>query len=145
VVRRPTLTESILVDDFDAAISKMNRLRSVGVRFSLDDFGTAYSSLSYLKELPLDQIKIDRAFVQDIGAEDKEGLIARAIIGLSHSLGCQVLAEGVETTRQKEFLDPYGCHDFQGYLFGKPVPLDVFEARFVQQADAQAEPERAGA
>lgn len=124
------LTESILLDDFDAAISKMNCLRSVGVRFSLDDFGTGYSSLSYLKDLPLDQIKIDRTFVRDIVAGDKEGIIARAIIGLSHSLGCQVLAEGVETTLQKDFLNRYGCHDFQGYLFGKPVPLEVFETQF---------------
>jgi diguanylate cyclase (GGDEF)-like protein len=136
------LTESILVDDFDAAISKMNQLRGVGVRFSLDDFGTGYSSLSYLKQLPLDQIKIDRAFVRDIVAGDKDGIIARAIIGLSHSLGCQVLAEGVETAMQKDFLDRYGCHDFQGYLFGRPVPLDVFEELFCAVASSSIEANR---
>jgi diguanylate cyclase (GGDEF)-like protein len=124
------LTESVLVEDIDAAIDKMNCLRSVGVRFSLDDFGTGYSSLSYLKQLPLDQIKIDRSFVRDIVAGDKEGIIARAIIGLSHSLGCQVLAEGVETSLQRDFLERYGCRDFQGYLFGKPVPIEVFEQSF---------------
>jgi diguanylate cyclase (GGDEF)-like protein len=124
------LTESVLVDDIDAAIATMNRLRQVGVRFSLDDFGTGYSSLSYLKQLPLYQIKIDRAFVSDIVAGDKDGIIARAIISLSHSLGCNVLAEGVETALQRDFLARYGCHDFQGYWFGKPVAIEVFEREF---------------
>ena len=132
------LTESILVEDIDAAIDAMNRLRQAGVRFSLDDFGTGYSSLSYLKRLPLDQIKIDRAFVSHIVADDKEGIIARAIISLSHSLGCNVLAEGVETTLQRDFLDRYGCHDFQGYLFGKPVPIEVFEREFCKSEQLAA-------
>ena len=124
------LTESVLVDDIDAAIDTMNRLRQVGVRFSLDDFGTGYSSLSYLKQLPLYQIKIDRAFVSDIVAGDKDGIIARAIISLSHSLGCNVLAEGVENALQRDFLAHHGCHDFQGYWFGKPVPIEEFEREF---------------
>jgi diguanylate cyclase (GGDEF)-like protein len=124
------LTESVLVDDIDAAIDTMNRLRQVGVRFSLDDFGTGYSSLSYLKQLPLYQIKIDRAFVSDIVAADKDGIIARAIISLSHSLGCNVLAEGVETALQRDFLARYGCHDFQGYWFGKPVAIEAFEREY---------------
>ena len=130
------LTESILVEDIDAAIDAMNRLRQAGVRFSLDDFGTGYSSLSYLKQLPLDQIKIDRAFVSDIVAGDKDGIIARAIISLSHSLGCNVIAEGVETTLQRDFLDRYGCHDFQGYLFGKPMAIEAFERDFCTAAHA---------
>jgi diguanylate cyclase (GGDEF)-like protein len=124
------LTESVLVEDIDAAIDAMNRLRQVGVRFSLDDFGTGYSSLSYLKQMPLYQIKIDRAFVSDIVAGDKDGIIARAIISLSHSLGCNVLAEGVETALQRDFLARYGCHDFQGYWFGKPVAIEIFEQAF---------------
>ena len=130
------LTESVLVDDIDAAIDTMNRLRQVGVRFSLDDFGTGYSSLSYLKQMPLYQIKIDRAFVSDIVAGDKDGIIARAIISLSHSLGCNVLAEGVETALQRDFLARNGCHDFQGYWFGKPVPIQVFERDFCVAAAA---------
>lgn len=122
------LTESMLVDDVEAAIVKMNMLKSVGVSFSLDDFGTGYSSLSYLKRLPLNEVKIDKSFVNDIAAGPADGIIARAVINLAHSLGFSVIAEGVETAAQREFLVRNGCNDFQGYLFGRPVPIQIFES-----------------
>ena len=122
------LTESMLVDDVEGAIVKMNLLKSAGVSFSLDDFGTGYSSLSYLKRLPLDEVKIDKSFVSDIAAGPEDGIIARAVINLAHSLGFSVIAEGVETSEQREFLVRYGCNDFQGYLFGRPVPIQIFES-----------------
>lgn len=122
------LTESMLIDDVEDAISRMNRLKAAGISFSLDDFGTGYSSLSYLKRLPLDQIKIDKSFVHDILSTNDQGLIARAVISLAHGLGFSVIAEGVETESQRDFLTKHGCNDFQGYFFGRPVPLELFEA-----------------
>jgi diguanylate cyclase (GGDEF)-like protein len=122
------LTESMLVDDVDGAIAKMNVLKSAGVSFSLDDFGTGYSSLSYLKRLPLDQVKIDKSFVGDILTGSQEGIIARAVISLAHGLGYSVIAEGVETDTQRDFLVRYGCNEFQGYFFGRPVPIQTFDS-----------------
>ncbi len=117
----------MLVDDVEGAIVKMNALKAAGVRFSLDDFGTGYSSLSYLNRLPLDEVKIDKSFVSDIATGPEDGVIARAVINLAHGLGFSVIAEGVETARQHEFLVRNGCSDFQGYLFGRPVPIEIFE------------------
>lgn len=127
------LTESMLVDDVEGAIEKMNRLKSVGVSFSLDDFGTGFSSLSYLKRLPLDEIKIDRSFVSDIAVGREEGIIARAVINLAHSLGFSVIAEGVETTLQRDFLVRNGCSEFQGYLFGRPGAIEDFATFLTSQ------------
>jgi diguanylate cyclase (GGDEF)-like protein len=121
------LTESMLVEDVEGAITKMNTLKSAGVHFSLDDFGTGYSSLSYLKRLPLDQVKIDKSFVSDILSGPNDGIIARAVISLAHGLGFSVIAEGVETESQRDFLVRHGCNDFQGYFFGRPVPIHLFE------------------
>jgi diguanylate cyclase (GGDEF)-like protein/PAS domain S-box-containing protein len=121
------LTESLLVDNVQDIIEKMFALKAKGVGFSLDDFGTGYSSLSYLKRLPLDQLKIDQSFVRDILVDPNDAAIARTIVALAESLGLGVIAEGVETETQRDFLARSGCHAFQGYLYSKPVPLDKFE------------------
>jgi diguanylate cyclase (GGDEF)-like protein/PAS domain S-box-containing protein len=121
------LTESVLLDDVDDVIAKMSELKACGVCFSLDDFGTGYSSLSYLKRLPLDQLKIDQSFVRDVLVDANNAAIARTIVALAHSLGLNVIAEGVETEDQLLFLATHGCHAYQGYLFSKPLPLEQFE------------------
>ena len=119
------LTESLALEQVDEVIAKMHMLRAHGIRFALDDFGTGYSSLGYLKRLPLHQIKIDQAFVHDILEDPRDAAIACAIITLAHRLGLEVLAEGVETAGQREFLARNGCQQFQGHLFGLPVPADA--------------------
>ena len=121
------LTESILLENVDDVIEKMSALKSHGLTFSLDDFGTGYSSLSYLKRLPLDQLKIDRAFVRDILVDVTSGAIAQTIVSLSRAMGLSVIAEGVEIDEQRQFLAILGCHSFQGYLFSPPLPLEDFE------------------
>jgi EAL domain-containing protein (putative c-di-GMP-specific phosphodiesterase class I) len=115
------LTETLLLIDIDDAIAKMLALRGLGVSFSLDDFGTGYSSLSYLKRLPLDQIKIDRSFVNDVLTDPNDAAICKAVIALGKSLGLDVIAEGVETESQWERLRAEGCAAVQGYLFGHPM------------------------
>lgn len=126
------LTESILVENLEAIITKMNMLKSKGVKFSLDDFGTGFSSLSYLKRLPLDQLKIDQSFVSGELDNPSDAAIVRTVIGLGQSLGLAVIAEGVETEVQRNFLEVNGCNYYQGYLFGKPVPLADFELLLAQ-------------
>jgi diguanylate cyclase (GGDEF)-like protein/PAS domain S-box-containing protein len=121
------LTEGLILDDVDAAIVKMNELRRAGVLFSLDDFGTGYSSLSYLTKLPLSQLKIDQSFVRNIGINDSDSIIIKTIIGMSQSLGFEVVAEGVESQHQYDFLEALGCQLFQGYLFSRPVAAGEFE------------------
>jgi diguanylate cyclase (GGDEF)-like protein/PAS domain S-box-containing protein len=125
---RLELTESMLVDNLDDIISKMNELKSHGLRFSLDDFGTGYSSLSYLKRLPLDRLKIDRSFVSDMLMDATSGAIAQTILSLGRAMGISVIAEGVETEEQRGYLAGLGCHSFQGFLFSRPLPLEQFEA-----------------
>jgi diguanylate cyclase (GGDEF)-like protein/PAS domain S-box-containing protein len=124
------LTESILVRNIDEIVRKMKRLKQAGISFSLDDFGTGYSSLSYLKRLPLDQLKIDRGFVTDLLLNLNDAAIARMIVALGRSLELEVIAEGVETVQQRELLEQIGCFSYQGFLFGRPVPLDQFERDF---------------
>ncbi|MDZ7892930.1 MAG: EAL domain-containing protein [Rhodoferax sp.] len=120
------LTESLLLTDTQDAIMKMAALRSLGVRFALDDFGTGYSSLSYLKMLPLQQLKIDQSFVRDVLTDVNDAAIASTVLALGRSLGFDVVAEGVETEGQRQFLLDQGCTLFQGYLFGRPVPVAEF-------------------
>jgi diguanylate cyclase (GGDEF)-like protein/PAS domain S-box-containing protein len=122
------LTESLLADGIEVTVAKMGSLKEMGVTLSLDDFGMGYSSLSYLKRLPLDQLKIDREFVKDILTDANDAAIARTIIGLAQSLGLGVIAEGVETQAQRAFLAQQGCYEYQGYLFCKPLPIDELEA-----------------
>lgn len=121
------LTESMLIDDFDEVVEKLAELRRLGVAISIDDFGTGYSSLTYLKRMPLDQLKIDRSFVRDVLKDRSSSAIAATIIQLSHALGINVLAEGVETEEQRMALHGLGCQMYQGYLFSPPLPAAGFE------------------
>ena len=128
------LTESLLVDDVDDIIAKMDALKAQGVGFSLDDFGTGYSSLSYLKRLPLDQLKIDQSFVRDALTDPNDAIIAKTIVALGQSLGLTVIAEGVETQAQRDFLWQNGCYAYQGYFFGRPGPVQGLDAFITQPA-----------
>lgn len=128
------LTESLLADNLEATIAKMRNLKDMGVRLSVDDFGIGYSSLSYLKRLPIDELKIDRGFIKDILTDGNDAAIAGTIIGLCRNLGLEVIAEGVETEDQRAFLARQGCHRYQGYLFCRPLPIEQLEA-FIAAAD----------
>jgi EAL domain-containing protein (putative c-di-GMP-specific phosphodiesterase class I) len=121
------LTESMLLDDVEGIIATMTALKALGIRFSLDDFGTGYSSLQYLKKLPLYQLKIDQSFVRDIATDSSDRALVLTIITMAHSLDLNVIAEGVETEEQRQFLIENGCQDYQGYLFAKPMPITEFE------------------
>ena len=123
------LTETVVLEDVAGAASKMNALKDLGVGFAVDDFGTGYSSLAYLTRLPLDQMKIDRSFVCNLPGNANDAAVAHTIITLAESLGLAVIAEGVETEAQRRFLERHGCPTFQGFLFGKPMPIDAFEAK----------------
>ena len=122
------LTEGMLIHDLQDVNTKMARLKSHGIGLSLDDFGMGYSSLNYLRRLSLNQLKIDQTFVQNVLTNENDAAITRTIVTLGQSLGLEVLAEGVETLAQKEFLMQIGCHSFQGYFFSKPLPSLAFEA-----------------
>jgi EAL domain-containing protein (putative c-di-GMP-specific phosphodiesterase class I) len=122
------LTESMLLENVEHTVLTMTALKEIGVQISLDDFGTGYSSLQYLKRLPLNQLKIDQSFVQDIATDSNDKAIVRTIIVMAHSLNLEVIAEGVETEEQKQFLYDSNCTHYQGYLFSKPVPIADFEA-----------------
>ena len=122
------LTESLLATGMDITIAKMGLLKEAGVTLSIDDFGMGYSALSYLKYLPLDQLKIDRTFVKDVLTDPNDAAIARTIIGLAQSLGLGVIAEGVETEAQRAFLAWHGCESYQGHLFCAALPIDALEA-----------------
>ncbi|GEM_PF-1235045 len=122
------LTESLLLNNIEETISTMNDLNKIGIRFSLDDFGTGYSSLQYIKQLPIDQLKIDQSFVRDITFDSSDKAIVRTIIAMANSLNFEVIAEGVETEEQRIRLQHKGCTHYQGYLFSKPVPIEEFES-----------------
>jgi diguanylate cyclase (GGDEF)-like protein/PAS domain S-box-containing protein len=126
------LTESAVMDQPDAAEATMRRLKAIGVRLAMDDFGTGYSSLAALKRFPVDCVKIDRSFVNDIPADSDDAALTRAIIAMGHSLGLHVVAEGVERRDQLDFLRREGCDEYQGYLFGKPMPEAALAALLAQ-------------
>lgn len=121
------LTESLVLDNIDDSIRKMGEIKRLGVKLSMDDFGTGYSSLSYLSRLPIDQLKIDQSFVRNITTVHHDAAIVQTIISMAQSLGMDVIAEGVETMEQREFLELRGCLVYQGYLYAKPVPADDLE------------------
>jgi len=121
------LTESLLLEDVEEIIATMTTLRETGVQFSLDDFGTGYSSLMYLKRLPLNQLKIDQSFVRDLITDVSDQAIVHTIIAMAKSLSLDIIAEGVETEEQLQFLLNKGCTCYQGYLFGRPLPIQQFE------------------
>lgn len=126
------LTESMLVENIEDTITTMSALKAIGIQFSLDDFGTGYSSLQHLKKLPLDQLKIDQSFVHDLATDSSDKAIVRTIIAMAQSLEMDVIAEGVETEEQRRLLLGKGCAHYQGYLFGKPVPIEQFELLLTQ-------------
>lgn len=131
------LTESLLLDNLEDTILKMSTLKALGLRFALDDFGTGYSSLSYLKRLPLDQLKIDQSFVRDVLSDANDAAIARTVLALGQNLDLEVIAEGVETEAQREFLARHGCLFYQGYLFGRPMPAAELTALVRQENENQ--------
>ena len=122
------LTESVALEYLDLVVTKMSRLKEIGISLSLDDFGTGYSSLSYLKQLPFDQIKIDQKFISNIATDSSDAVMVKTIIGLANNFKMSVKAEGVETDQQLAFLKQYGCNLYQGYFFSKPIPVREFEA-----------------
>lgn len=126
------ITESLLMRDVDATAKSMQRFRAAGVALSIDDFGTGYSSLGYLRHLPLDSLKIDRSFVQDLATSDDNAAICAAIIAMGHELKLKVIAEGVETQEQLDFLRAHKCDQAQGYLIGRPVPAEEFQNLLAQ-------------
>ena len=126
------LTETMLMRDVDRTIRTLVRLREMGVRLAIDDFGTGYSSLNYLRQFPVNALKIDRSFVSDIGSDGAEGKIAAAIVGMAHSLGLDAVAEGVESEAQRAFLQMHGCHQLQGFLIARPAPAREIE-RFLSR------------
>ena len=131
------LTESLVLDNVDDTIAKIGMLKTKGVRFSVDDFGTGYSSLAYLTRLPLDQLKIDQSFVRNLGVRHTDDVIVQTILGMARNLELDVIAEGVETEAQKDFLARHGCVYFQGYLLGRPTPVVDLEA-LMESATATA-------
>jgi len=128
------LTESILMREVDQAMQILAGLKRLGLSIAIDDFGTGYSSLNYLKQFPIDILKIDRTFVDGLPSGEQDAQIARAIIAMAHSLNLAVIAEGVETHEQLEFLREHGCDEVQGYLFGRPMPASRFEAQYSNEA-----------
>jgi EAL domain-containing protein (putative c-di-GMP-specific phosphodiesterase class I) len=116
------LTEGVIMGDAENTISTLHALKELGVKLSIDDFGTGYSSLRYLQKFPLDTLKIDRSFIMDIGQDGDDTAITEAIIAMGHSLGLQIIAEGVETQTQLDFLRERSCELIQGFFFSKPLP-----------------------
>jgi len=136
------ITEGVLIEDFDRGLALLRRLKALGVRISMDDFGSGYSSLSYLQAFPFDKIKIDRAFVINLGRNPQSAAIIRAVIGLGHGLEMSIVAEGVETQEQLAFLADVGCDAVQGYFLGKPLPIGNYETLVGRGGGNSMEPAR---
>ncbi len=136
------ITEGVLIEDFDRGLALLRRLKALGVRISMDDFGSGYSSLSYLQAFPFDKIKIDRAFVINLGRNPQSAAIVRAVIGLGHGLEMSIVAEGVETQEQLGFLADEGCDAVQGYFIGKPLPIGQYAALVGRSVTDTMEPAR---
>ncbi len=136
------ITEGVLIEDFDRGLALLRRLKALGVRISMDDFGSGYSSLSYLQAFPFDKIKIDRAFVINLGRNPQSAAIIRAVIGLGHGLEMSIVAEGVETQEQLGFLADEGCDVVQGYFLGKPLPIGQYAAMVGRNGSNTSEPAR---
>ena len=130
------LTESLLLENVEAVISTFQQLRSLGILLAIDDFGTGYSSLSYLKRFPVHYVKIDQTFIRDIATNSEDAAITRAIIAMAHGLELKVVAEGVETQAQMDFLKAQQCDELQGYLISRPVPAQVFTQLLREQMAA---------
>jgi EAL domain-containing protein (putative c-di-GMP-specific phosphodiesterase class I) len=122
------ITEGVLIEDFDRGLGLLRRLKALGVRISMDDFGSGYSSLTYLQAFPFDKIKIDRAFVMNLGQNPQSAAIIRAVIGLGHGLHMSIVAEGVETYEQLGFLADESCDVIQGFFIGRPAPIEQYAA-----------------
>ena len=137
------LTESLVLEDVQDSIAKMHALRTKGVRFSMDDFGTGHSSLAYLTRLPLDQLKIDQSFVRQLGVQHSDDVIVQTIIAMARTLALEVIAEGVETSAQRDVLAGYGCSLYQGYLFSRPLPLAQLLALAAPSGAARADDDAA--
>ena len=127
------ITESQIMKNPESSITVLNHVKELGITIAIDDFGTGYSSLSYLKRLPIDKLKIDRSFIKDLPSDEEDATIVRTIIALAKSLKLDLIAEGVETQEQKEFLIKEGCHKIQGYLYSKPIPEDEYKAFLLNQ------------
>jgi EAL domain-containing protein (putative c-di-GMP-specific phosphodiesterase class I) len=130
------ITEGVLFEDFDRAIAILRKIKSLGVRIAMDDFGSGYSSLSYLQAFPFDKIKIDQTFIAKIGKNASAAAIIHAILGLGRALALPVIAEGVETEEQLAFLAKEGCNEVQGYLIGRPQPIGRYLQTTAKPADA---------
>ena len=121
------LTESIVVEDVESVIERMQTLKKLGFSISMDDFGTGYSSLNYLKRLPMDVLKIDQSFIRDVDKDPRDAAVVDTIISMANFLGMQVIAEGVETQAELDFLQLRGCPNYQGYFFSRPLPVEEFD------------------
>ncbi|MGZ3410265.1 MAG: putative bifunctional diguanylate cyclase/phosphodiesterase [Xanthobacteraceae bacterium] len=120
------ITESVLIEDLNGGLAVLRRFKALGVRIAMDDFGTGYSSLSYLQSFPFDQIKIDQSFISKLGSSPQSATIVRGVVGLARGLHMPVVAEGVETELQRDFLANEACDEIQGYLVGRPSPIEQY-------------------
>jgi EAL domain-containing protein (putative c-di-GMP-specific phosphodiesterase class I) len=138
------VTEGFIMSEIHASIDALRQLRDMGIKLAIDDFGTGYSSLSYLKKLPINRLKIDRSFVQDLADDNDDAAIVKAIVSLGHSLQLEIIAEGVETPYQENFLRQLGCEMGQGYLYSQPLPsaqIEVLVRNHNQRHSARSQPE----
>jgi EAL domain-containing protein (putative c-di-GMP-specific phosphodiesterase class I) len=128
------LTESAVMSDPEQSVAILEQLCAMGIQVSVDDFGTGYSSMSYLRRFPIDKLKIDRVFIHELASRPADANIVRAIVSLAHSLNLEVVAEGVETPAQLDFLEAAGCDEYQGYHYSPPLPADQFR-RLIENAE----------